>query len=653
MAAQLTDQITLGGRKAPSRVLFGPHETNLGVGREFSPRHVAYYERRARGGAGIVVTENASVHESDWPYERAPLASRCRAGWHDVVAACRPHGALVLAGLTHTGLQGSSAYSQSVLWAPSRVADVVTRELPMEMERTEIDAVVHGFRAAARAAVAADLDGVELDAGATALLRQFHSGYTNLRQDEYGADPLRLTREVIAAVRDELGPGRIVSLRLSCDELMPWAGVTPLIAAEQARELADSLDLLVVVRGGPMSASTYRPDFHQPRSFNMELCRDIRAAVAGAVPVVLQGSVVHPEDARRVLDTDVADAVEMTRAQIADPDLVVTLRRGGRPRPCVLCNQTCLVRDPRNPVVTCIGNPSAGYESVDPPEGVTDADPGTALVVGGGPAGLEAARVLAMRGHRVTVREAGVALGGMVRVAAVAAPHLAALVDWLELECRTLGVEFEVGSGASAADLDDAIRTGSAVVLATGSLPRPPAFPVSDETQTLTASDVLGGAVLREGPLVLFDPVGGPVAVALAERLAAQGREVSILTPDAVAGSRLGMSGDLADANARLQRAGVIRHLDSSVVSVDSAGLHARNRYTGEDTTVACAVLVDCSHRLPHDILSRPGTVAAGDCVAPRTVLEAVREGRLAAYAVATRARSTLTHNLFALVNER
>src|SRR5271154_3903819 len=119
--AGLVEPVSVAGRTAPSRVVFGPHETNLGRGRAISDRHVAYYEARAAGGAGIVVTETASVHPSDWPYERAPLAAE----------ACQPPGALVRAGLGHCGSQGSSAYSQSVMWAPSRVADVVSREMPV------------------------------------------------------------------------------------------------------------------------------------------------------------------------------------------------------------------------------------------------------------------------------------------------------------------------------------------------------------------------------------------------------------------------------------------------------------------------------------------------------------------------------------------
>ncbi|MBC2643296.1 MULTISPECIES: mycofactocin system FadH/OYE family oxidoreductase 1 [unclassified Rhodococcus (in: high G+C Gram-positive bacteria)] len=655
MSAQLTDPITLAGRHARSRVLLGPHPTNLGVRRGFSPRHVAYYERRARGGAGIVVTEVASVHDSDWPYERAPLASDCVDGWRGVVAACRPHGTLVLAGLGHTGLQGSSAYSQAVLWGPSGVADVISREMPMQMGRAEIDGLVDGFRAAAAAAVAADVDGVEIDAGPRSLLRQFHSDLTNLRDDAYGADPLRLTREVLAAVRDELGPGRVLSLRLSCDEETSWAGITPSIAAGHARRLADALDLLVVVRGGPLSPNAYRPDFHRSPSFNTELCRGIRQAVAGVVPVVLQGSVIDPSDARHALADGIADVVEMTRAQIADPDLVVKIRRGAAPRPCVLCNQTCQVLDPRNPVVTCIGNPSAGHETVDPPGESADGAVGAVLVVGGGPAGLEAARVLALRGRRVTVAEASARLGGMVRAAAATVPHLGALTDWLEGECHSLGVEFRLGSAVSDAELDAAERAGTTVVLATGSRPRPLPFPVDGSIRCLGAAELTDGAALPAGPHVVFDPVGGPIGLAAAEWLAARGRAVSIVTQDSVAGSRLGMTGDLADANARLQRAGVTRHLDSRIVSVGDAGMWVVDRHTGEESLVPCAVLIDCSHRLPEDTLgsTRPDTVRAGDCVAPRTLLEAVREGRAEAQNVTARRRSEFDHHPFTLVNER
>ncbi|PTR31381.1 2,4-dienoyl-CoA reductase (NADPH2) [Rhodococcus sp. OK519] len=639
MRGSLTEQFTLAGRTAQSRVLFGPHETNLGDGRALSPRHVAYYARRARGGAGVIVTETASVHPSDWPYERAPLAADCETGWRRVVDACRPFGTLVLAGLGHTGLQGSSAWSQSALWAPSRFPDPVSRELPMEMESREIDSLVESFANAARIAVSADVDGVELDVGPSSLLRQFHSGLTNRRSDGYGVDRLRLTREVIAAVRVALGD-RLLSVRLSCDEQAPWAGVTPDEAADQIRVLADSVDLLTVVRGGPFTTAGYRPGGHTVPGFNVDLCRSMRAAADGRVPVVLQGSIVDASAAQRALDDGVADLVEMTRAQVADPDLVTRVRDGEAPRPCVLCNQTCLVRDPRNPIVTCIGNPSAGFETVDP-EPVEVTGPASALVVGGGPAGLEAARLLAVRGFRVTLAERTTRLGGMLRTAAVGVGRgrLAMLADWLEAECRRLGVDVRTDTEIGAADVEQAHRAGEAVVVAVGSIARPAPCPV-DGVQVVTAAEVLAGTSLDPGPVLVFDPVGGPAAVSVASWLAERGRHVTIATPDQLIGSRLGPTGDLVGANQRLRRAGVASCLAVLPVAGTDGEVLLQNRFTGDRFGVPCSVLVDCSPALANEQLIA-NTSRIGDCVAPRSVLEAVREGRFAASSTVPRHRST------------
>ncbi|HEY7938922.1 MAG TPA: 2,4-dienoyl-CoA reductase, partial [Acidimicrobiales bacterium] len=193
---KLLEPLPLGGRTAPNRLLFGPHETNLGERRAVSDRHVAYYRRRAAGGAGVVVVEEASVHPSDWPYERCPLAADCGPGWRAVADAVHGagEGTLVLAGLGHAGGQGSSAYSQAPLWAPSRVPEVNSREVPKWMEADDIAAVIEGFGAAARLAVASGLDGVEVNAGQFSLVRQFLSGLTNQRGDEWGTDKLRFAR---------------------------------------------------------------------------------------------------------------------------------------------------------------------------------------------------------------------------------------------------------------------------------------------------------------------------------------------------------------------------------------------------------------------------------------------------------------------------
>ena len=149
MTVTLTSAIDVRTRRAPSRVVFGPHETNLGQLRAVSGKHAAYYARRARGGSGLIVIETASVHPSDWPYERAPLAADCATGWSATAAACHAHGALVVASIGHAGLQGSSAFSQHALWAPSPVPDPATREMPMVMGPAEIELLLAGFAEAA------------------------------------------------------------------------------------------------------------------------------------------------------------------------------------------------------------------------------------------------------------------------------------------------------------------------------------------------------------------------------------------------------------------------------------------------------------------------------------------------------------------------
>jgi mycofactocin system FadH/OYE family oxidoreductase 1 len=605
----LTEPFPIGTWTAPSRVLFGPHETNLGRDRTLSDRHVAYYRERAGGGCGVIVTETASVHPSDWPYERAPLAADCGQGWAAVVAACAP--ALVLASLGHAGGQGSSAYSQEALWAPSPVADAVSRELPMVMEDTEIALLTAGFAAAARLAAEAGCAGVEIEAGDRSLLRQFLSGITNQRADGYGTDKARLLREVIAAVREAVGDG-LVALRLSCDELAPWAGVTP----EHALELVPALDvdLLTVVRAGPYAGSAYRPDAHAPEGFNRDLCAAVRQ-VAGC-PVVLQGSVVSGGVAAAALEDGVADLVEMTRAQIAEPALVAKLREGLAPRPCVLCNQACRVRDARNPIVSCIGEPRSGHELDDP--AVAGHGSGEVLVVGGGPAGLECARVLALQGFSVELREVTEELGGAVRDAALGAgrQRLAELVDWLAGECDRLGVKVLLGH---AVDGDELSAYPGRVVLAAGSRPR--------ETGHVDSRDALRGE-LPEGPVLVHDTVGGPVGVSVAEKLAAEGREVRLVTQDPIVGTLLSLSGDLADCNTRLQLLGVRRELKALLRKVSDGTALLEDVWTGASRTVPAAVVVDCGPRLPREELYETGMLRAGDCVAPRTVLEAVLEGR-------------------------
>jgi mycofactocin system FadH/OYE family oxidoreductase 1 len=626
---RLLEPLDVGGVTLANRVMFGPHVTNLGDDdRRFTARHTAYYARRATGGAGIIVTEGASVHSSDWPYERSPLAERCGSGWTAIVEACHPHGAKVIASLDHAGGQGSSAYHQAPLWAPSRMPEVNTREVPKWMEPVDIAAVVAGFAAAAGQAMAAGCDGVEINAGQHSLVRQFLSGLTNQRGDTWGTDRLLFARQVIEAVRGSItapsGRG-ILGLRLSCDELAPWAGITPEMAPQLAASLvALGVDYLVVTRGAIYSAEKTRPDFHEPTGFNIGVCREVKSAV-GRVPVFLQGSVVEWGQAEWAISDGVCDGVEMTRAQLADPDLVSKVRTGQaiRIRTCTRCNQTCQVRDARNPIVTCAVEPTTGRETEDPDWYTPTRSPADVVVVGGGVAGLETARVAAARGHRVRLVERSAVFGG---VAAVAGPA-ASFVEWLVAECRTAGVEMHTDTAFTAVD-----HLSGPVVQATGSRPGQRHYAIADDAHVIDIVDVRSGdvALPAAGMIALFDPIGGPIAVELAAEL---GERAILITQDQIAGNELSRSGDLAPANVRLAQRGVHIERRALLRSVTAHHVVLEDRFSGEQRSVECVALVDCGFRLPDHAISI-AAAQVGDCVAPRTVHEAVLEARRAALAI-------------------
>jgi 2,4-dienoyl-CoA reductase (NADPH2) len=622
----LLQPVDIGNCQAPNGVMFGPHVTNLGTDeRTFSDQHIAYYARRAQGGCGVIVLEGMSVHHSDWPYERAPLASHCAESLATLSAELHKEKCLVIASLDHSGGQGTSAYHQQPLWAPSRVPEVNSREVPKWMEQADIDEVIEGFVLAARIAVSSGCDGVEINAGQHSLVRQFLSGLTNHRDDVWGQDKTLFARTIIEKIRHEIG-NAVIGLRLSCDELAPWAGITPDMAVELAPQLAAcGLDYLVVVRGSIFSVEKTRPDFHEPEGFNTEITQRVQAVLN--IPVFMQGSVVQPQMAIQSVEQGVCTGVEMTRAQISDPDLVNKMLSGetAKIRPCIRCNQTCQVRDARNPIVTCVVEPTSGHESTDP-NWYAQVAPKKVAVIGAGPAGLEAAYTAARRGHSVEVYEKQNAAGGIV---AFAGPGQT-FVHWLYEQCLSLDVQFHFGVA-----IDGTTDLAADVVLqCTGSRLGVPTYAVTNLSAALDVVDVMNGSVAlpESGDIVLHDPIGGPIAIALAQWL---GQRAILVTPDNIAGNELSRSGDLAPANVRLAQQGTRVVKRALVRGVTHSGqgvcVEVQDRYSGETTVYDAAAFIDCGFRLPTEHLSTRFQLV-GDAVAPRTVLEAVLEARRAVF---------------------
>ncbi|MFB8392607.1 mycofactocin system FadH/OYE family oxidoreductase 2 [Streptomyces yangpuensis] len=647
----LFSPLRLGPLTVANRIVFSAHLTNYAEDGLPSEQHAAYYAARAAGGAGLIITEEHSTHVTDWPYEKLIHGYRPEAvpGYRRITEAVHAHGTPILAQLNHNGGQASSLYSRLPVWAPSPVPDPLFREVPKAVTTGEIAEIVAGYGTVAGHCADGGFDGVELQCSHSSIVRGFLSPATNLRTDAYGGSLENRTRillEIVDAVREAVGPGRALGVRLCGDELIE-GGTTIDEAVEIARrvEATGKVDYINTSIG--VATSTLymiEASMTVPPGYALFISNAIRRAVR--LPVVGVGRIKDPVQAERALAEGHCDLIGVVRGQIADPDFAAKARAGQTPaiRTCLSCNQECVGRMGLNRWLGCIENPRAGRESVPlPPPGRR---PQKVLVVGGGPAGLQAAATAAGRGHQVTLLERAPATGGQVATAASAAGRAEFLdvVRNLLAECHRNGVEIRTGTAVDA----DAVRAFApdAVVVATGARPQPPHWAGSLE-RVVDVRDVLEGRVApAAGERVLIvDELGFHQATSVAETLAERGCRVRISTPGMVVGQDLGITLDLETYSVRAHAKGIEHVTDQVVLAAhrqDGGGVtvdlltHTTNAMAQETYDwVVCAVQQAPRDELWHALKNEPFAVhRAGDCLTPRRAHAAVVEGHRAGVAV-------------------
>src|SRR4051794_19410229 len=638
----LLSEVRLGPATLRNRVVSTAHQTSLVHDHLPTDDLVAYHEARARGGVGAVFLEATAVHETGL------LTAHTVGGYLPAIApayerlgeAVRAHGTRLFVQLFHGGREQIASAPRAPAIAPSAVPTPRFRTEPRALTRREIGNVVTGYAAAARLCREGGVDGIEVSMAHGYLAPQFFSPDTNRRDDEYGGgfdERLRFAREVLEAVRSAAGDAVAVGVRLAADEIAPGT-MGPEACAEIAAALCDggAVDFVSAALGHSASyrGSTYIvPPPPEPLDAIAGPVAVLRAALPG-VPLIATTRVVDLESADRLVAAGTADAVGMTRALIADPDLVAKAAAGRVEDvvPCVGCNQGCIGHYHAGLPIACLVNPRTGRERTLP-AAAPAADRRRVLVAGGGPAGVAAALEAASAGHAVVLAERSDALGGQLAVAGRAPAHRETWERWSRWVAHRLGAEgVEVRLGVEAGPAD--AERYDAVVIATGAVPYAPPLPSATAVAVVDATAAILDPTSVAGPALVADWGGGWTGLDAAETLAEHGVAVTY----ACAAAAIGEGVHQYQRNlylARLDRLGVelLHHLE---LVPEPLGL--RHVFSGRDVPLppALATLVLAQGRAPDDALwraleGRPGVARAGDVLGPRSAEEAILEGTLAA----------------------
>lgn len=643
----LWSPLRIGPVTVANRVVFSAHLTNYATQDGLpSEQHAAYYAERAAGGAGLIITEEHSTHPTDWPYEKLIHGFKPEVldGYRRITDAVHAHNTPIFAQLNHNGGQASSMFSRNPVWAPSPVADPLFREVPKAVSRAEIAEIIEGYATVAARCAAGGFDGIELQCSHSSIVRGFLSPATNRRIDDYGGtlvNRARLLLELVDAVRHAIGPGLALGVRLCGDELIE-GGTTIEEAVEVARmvEATGQVDYINTSIGvATATLFMIEASMHITPGYATFIPSAIRAAVG--LPVVGVGRFKDPLQAERALEDGHCDLVGVVRGQIADAEFVAKARSGHTDdtRLCLSCNQECVGRMGLNRWLGCIENPRTGRESQGVGKARLTRAPREVLVVGAGPAGLQAAIAAARNGHRVTVCEREGQPGGQVRLAA-SVPNRAELGDLVRnqvSECRRLGVEICFGVTLDSAEV--VRRRPDKVVVATGAVAARPWW-AGDAPNLCDIREVLEGVAAPSGSVVVIDEIGFHHATSVAELLADRGCEVEVIASGMVVGQDLGITLDMETWWIRAGAKGIAQSTELVPMALVEGVLQLQHHPTGQMVErtpdwIVCAVPAVPAEQLYFELRAAGLDVdRVGDCVAPRRAHAAVIEGERAGAAV-------------------